>query len=190
MSDNQPTIEQLRDQIDIIDAKIASLFEKRMLYTNEIGRIKDRNNLQTLDTKREQNKLNTAINLVSEEYLTQFQAILKLIMNASRESQNALKADFSIKQASTSKEFQLSLLFDPVSTDISQIVDRITLLGFKILSITSNTTVDKKLLQQYGYPHLQELQICLKSDFDTSSIQRLIKTFSDITVSTNILEIS
>ena len=190
MTDNQPTIEQLRAQIDTIDAQIASLFEQRMSCSNEVGRIKGKTDRPTLDTTREQQKINAAKNLISKKYQSQFQALLKLIINASRESQNALRANLSNGSTPDSVEFQLTLLFDPAIADIAQIVDRITLLGFKILSINSRTIAEKDLLEHYGHTHLQELTVILKCDLNASTIQRLTSTFTDITVSSNVLELS
>ena len=75
------SLAELREQIDKLDDKLISIFEKRMKVVEEIGRHKKESNLTILQSKRWDDLLNKRINLgmrkgLSEEFIQKvFRAI-------------------------------------------------------------------------------------------------------------------
>ena len=82
-------LEELRKQIDEIDAQIAVLFEKRMHVANEIGEYKKENNLPVLDTQRELEVISKNLENIKDESLKEhYKELLEKLMSLSKDYQS------------------------------------------------------------------------------------------------------
>ena len=89
-------LDELRAQIDDIDAQMVALFEKRMQVTEQVGRYKLENDLPVLDQKREAEVLAKKEAMLKNQYLkTEVKDFFGSIMAISRRQQRALMADQS-----------------------------------------------------------------------------------------------
>ena len=78
------SIDTIRKEIDILDDQIMSLLEERYNKTNEIGRLKQQENIVILDVNRE----NYIINKISKySHSPQIESIYRAIMKESRKAQ-------------------------------------------------------------------------------------------------------
>lgn len=89
-------LDELRAQIDDIDAQMIALFEKRMDVTRQVGEYKKENDLPVLDRKREEEVLAKKEAMLKNKYLkTEVKDFFSSIMAISRRQQRALMADQS-----------------------------------------------------------------------------------------------
>lgn len=89
-------LDELRTQIDDIDAQMIALFEKRMDVTRQVGEYKKENDLPVLDRKREEEVLAKKEAMLKNKYLkTEVKDFFSSIMAISRRQQRALMADQS-----------------------------------------------------------------------------------------------
>ncbi len=89
-------VDRLRDIIDDIDKNIVRLFEKRMETAEKIAQYKMENNLEILNTSREEEVLKSAVNeLYNKEYTDELKEVIKKLMEMSRRIQQKkiLKTD-------------------------------------------------------------------------------------------------
>ena len=77
-------IKKLRNEIDVLDNKIMELLETRFLIAKQIGEAKKENNIQVLDTNREDNIL---LKTTKFSHSPQISNIYKTIMNESKNIQ-------------------------------------------------------------------------------------------------------
>lgn len=87
------TLEELRAQIDDIDAQMIALFEQRMSVTQQVGEYKRAHDLPVLDQKREAEVLAKKEAMLKNKYLkTEVKDFFSSIMSISRRQQRALLA--------------------------------------------------------------------------------------------------
>ncbi len=81
-------LEHLREEIDGIDEKMVGLIEKRMILSKKVGDYKDANNLPILDKKREEDIIQSRVNMLSDpSFAESVREIFKLVMQYSRSYQ-------------------------------------------------------------------------------------------------------
>lgn len=82
---------ELRDEIDVIDAEIAALYEKRMAIAQEVAEFKISVGKPVFDKVREKSKLNTLVQRVNTEFLKKgITELFEQIMAMSRKRQYQL----------------------------------------------------------------------------------------------------
>jgi monofunctional chorismate mutase len=81
-------LNHLREEIDDIDEKIVSLIEKRMTLSQKVGEYKDANHLPILDKKREDDIVQSRVNMLADPaFAESVEEIFKLVMRYSRRYQ-------------------------------------------------------------------------------------------------------
>ena len=86
----QERINQLREEIDRIDAELIALFERRMDTARAIGRIKRENGMAVKNQNREaQVKANCRANCKNKLYTAGAEAVMMCIINECRNIQQA-----------------------------------------------------------------------------------------------------
>lgn len=84
-------LKQYRDQIDVIDRKLADLFQRRMDVVDKVGQYKLERNLPVLDAKREQEVLAAKTALARDEGMSaDLAALFENLMAVSRRRQRKL----------------------------------------------------------------------------------------------------
>lgn len=84
-------LEELRQEIDEIDAEIIRLYEKRMNVVKSVLNYKIKNNIPVLDKNREGSMLEKNLNKIKEEeYKKYYENVLNGYLKASKEMQNDL----------------------------------------------------------------------------------------------------
>ncbi|WP_300382303.1 chorismate mutase [Clostridium sp.] len=84
-------LEQYRKEIDLIDKELITLFERRMDVVKKVGNYKKENNLEILNSKREEEIIEKNINnLVNKDYKDIGREFFENIMKLSRELQENL----------------------------------------------------------------------------------------------------
>ncbi|MBO4667381.1 MAG: chorismate mutase [Bacilli bacterium] len=81
-------LEELRKEIDEIDKQISILFNERMNIVKKINIYKKNNNIDVLDTKREEYLLQENLKHVDKEYQDLYLELEKKILSLSKEYQN------------------------------------------------------------------------------------------------------
>ena len=81
-------INELREKIDTIDNQIIELLDERFDVAKAIGEEKKKNNIQVLDSKREQVILDKVDSKASKEHAEYIKQIYIKIMEESKECQN------------------------------------------------------------------------------------------------------
>lgn len=85
-------LEKPRVEINQIDQEIVALLEKRYLCVDEVVRIKQENNLPTLDSKREEEVIARLSKMVTKkEYQEAILNTFQSIMDISKDYQNSKK---------------------------------------------------------------------------------------------------
>ena len=85
----QERINQLREEIDRIDAEIIALFERRMDTARAIGRVKRENNMAVKNQSREEQvKENCRKNCKNKLYTAGAEAVMMCIINECRNIQH------------------------------------------------------------------------------------------------------
>lgn len=108
-------LDELRAQIDDIDAQMIALFEKRMNVTRQVGEYKMENDLPVLDRKREAEVLAKKEAMLKNQYLkTDVKDFFGSIMAISRRQQRALMADGSNLERFQAYREMLSAAREPV----------------------------------------------------------------------------
>lgn len=80
-------MQELRKQIDEIDAGLVALYKQRMETAGQIGAYKRENNLPIYDSERERNLLNKVGEMAGEENETGVRAMFSMLMEQSRTRQ-------------------------------------------------------------------------------------------------------
>lgn len=81
-------LESCRNEIDSIDEEIIKLYEKRMEIVKEVINFKLDNNIEILDTSREEKMLNkNLVKISNEEYKKYYKDVLTGFLKASKEMQ-------------------------------------------------------------------------------------------------------
>ena len=81
-------LESCRNEIDSIDEEIIKLYEKRMEIVKEVINYKLDNNIEILDSSREEKMLNKNLAIISkEEYKKYYKDVLTGFLKASKEMQ-------------------------------------------------------------------------------------------------------
>ena len=81
-------LELCRNEIDLIDEEIIRLYEKRMEIVKEVINYKLDNNIEILDSSREEKMLNENLAIISkEEYKKYYKDVLTGFLKASKEMQ-------------------------------------------------------------------------------------------------------
>lgn len=84
-------LKSLRDEIDVIDRQIAALLQQRMGVTYRVGQYKVRNNMNVLDTAREQQVLEAKAALSDDPAMqSALTTLFETIMSLSRKQQRKL----------------------------------------------------------------------------------------------------
>ena len=87
-------IKKLRDKINEIDAKMASLFEERMKVAADIAIYKKKNELPIYDVAREREVILSNADLINDDELTEYyKEFLQDIMDISKKYQQDLIID-------------------------------------------------------------------------------------------------
>lgn len=82
------TIEQLRNKIDAIDAKMIQLFESRMEIVKDIGELKKMNQLNVLDQNREAQVMSKVVSRVQNKALEPYAIqLFETLMRVSKDYQ-------------------------------------------------------------------------------------------------------
>ncbi|HHY13034.1 MAG TPA: chorismate mutase [Thermoanaerobacterales bacterium] len=82
-------LEDLRKEIDEIDEKLVSLFERRMEKSLDIGKYKVINNMEVLDEEREKEIIKKNVKkLKNSEFAKELEEFLLTIMDLSKKLQN------------------------------------------------------------------------------------------------------
>ena len=84
------TLDELRTQIDVIDAQILDLFTKRTSLATQIGVYKRKHNLSILDSSREQQKIEMAKASVPEYLKPSTVSLMHVLMDAAKSRQSYL----------------------------------------------------------------------------------------------------
>lgn len=82
-------LDELREQINRIDAQIIDLYQQRMDVVRDIGAFKRENGLPLCDPTREHAKIEEAMDAVSDELREHAAALMSLLMETSRAFQRA-----------------------------------------------------------------------------------------------------
>lgn len=78
-------LKRLREEIDAIDEKLVRLLERRMDIARQVGEFKEANALPVLDKKREEEIIQSRVNMLSDPTLQDtVTGIFTLIMRYSR----------------------------------------------------------------------------------------------------------
>ncbi len=81
-------LESCRNEIDQIDEEIIKLYEKRMEIVKEVINYKLDNNIEILDSSREEKMLNKNLTKISkDEYKKYYKDVLSGFLKASKEMQ-------------------------------------------------------------------------------------------------------
>jgi len=81
-------LDEIRTQIDEIDAKLVSLYRERMSLCADVAEYKRENNLPVLDTERERKLLNKVSDLSGEEFEEYTRTLYSTILDLSRSYQH------------------------------------------------------------------------------------------------------
>ena len=84
------TLDELRTQIDVIDAQILDLFAKRTSLATQIGAYKRKHSLSILDSSREQQKIEMAKASVPEYLKPSTVSLMHVLMDAAKSRQSHL----------------------------------------------------------------------------------------------------
>ncbi len=83
-------IEELREEINIINAQLLELFIKRMEVSKEVALYKKQNGLPVLDRKREEEILQNVVDKTPDELKSFSLEYFKKLMDLSKEYQNEI----------------------------------------------------------------------------------------------------
>ena len=83
-------LSELRNEVDQIDAELVPLFQKRMQISRQIAAIKCDQNLSILDSTRENQVVDSAVQKVEPELRSETVLLMRTIMSLSREYQRRL----------------------------------------------------------------------------------------------------
>jgi chorismate mutase / prephenate dehydratase len=83
-------LEEYREKIDIVDAKLIALFTERMELSRNIAEYKKENGLPVLDASREEEKLNSVAAQSPEELREYTRRLYMLLFELSRDYQREL----------------------------------------------------------------------------------------------------
>lgn len=134
-------LNEFREQINIIDKQIATLFEERMKLSADIAEYKKKNNLDIFDRKREEEVISRNISFIQDDKLKEYyQKLLIYLMNLSKEYQNKLINDDDVITVNTSLDHYDIILKKNSLNDI----DKYFNLNRKVFVL-----VDKNIPQDY-----------------------------------------
>ena len=92
-------LNQCRNELDLIDAQLVELFEKRMQVARDVALYKHRHNMNILDTSRENQVLESRAAMLQDEALKKpLTELFREIMRLSREEQNRCLDAFNTAQ--------------------------------------------------------------------------------------------
>ena len=84
-------LNELRQEIDVIDRQLVTLFEQRMAVTEQVGRYKLANGMPVLDRSREEQVLASKVELLQDKGLSaDVTDLFEAIMAISRRQQQKL----------------------------------------------------------------------------------------------------
>lgn len=86
-------LEEMREQIDKIDAEIIESFKNRMNLSAEIAKYKKENNIPVLDEKREKEKLDGIAKNVDENMSAFASKLYLTLADLSRDYQNKINLE-------------------------------------------------------------------------------------------------
>ena len=93
------TLQQIRAEVDEIDEKIASLFEKRMRLTDDIAEYKLQNGMRVVDQEREEEMLRELRYKASSDFNAYgIQEVLKQIISISRKRQYQILTENGVEE--------------------------------------------------------------------------------------------
>lgn len=105
-SDLTKSLDEARNEIDLIDDKIAELYNKRMNYAKFIGMEKAKSNNIVLDSGREKNIINRVTKKVNPEIMV----YTKQVFNSLFDTSKAYQTQFMQLQSNVSKKIKETLL--------------------------------------------------------------------------------
>ena len=83
-------LEELRNQIDLIDSQLISLYEKRLNTVKAVGEYKEKHKTNVLQTGREEVVINNAINrLENKSYEFEVRELMNTILDSSKNLQSS-----------------------------------------------------------------------------------------------------
>lgn len=87
-------LKDLREKLNIVDKKMAELFEERMHIINEVALVKQKQGLPTQDPSREKQMVENNSNYMQDKKLVKhYIEFLQCCLKTSRDYQNSLKTN-------------------------------------------------------------------------------------------------
>ena len=86
-------LDELREQINEIDAQMLDLYRQRMAVVRDIGAFKRANGLPLCDPAREHAKIDEAMDAVPDDLREHAASLMSLLMETSRAYQRELSGD-------------------------------------------------------------------------------------------------
>ncbi|MDR1135335.1 MAG: chorismate mutase [Clostridiales Family XIII bacterium] len=85
--DTNEKLKILRDEIDVVDSKMAPLFVERMGLSKKVAKVKGMGNLAIVDDVREQQVVSQAVALAGDEFKGEMELLMRAILAISKEKQ-------------------------------------------------------------------------------------------------------
>ena len=81
---NTDCLNEVRAQINDVDQQLMTLFKERMLLSEEVARIKKENNIPLVDSSREAQVIQRAIQITGEELKEETTILVQTLMDLSK----------------------------------------------------------------------------------------------------------
>ncbi|MBR6501464.1 MAG: chorismate mutase [Firmicutes bacterium] len=81
---NTDCLNEVRAKINDVDQQLMTLFKERMLLSEEVARIKKENNIPLVDSGREAQVIQHAIQITGEEFKEETTILVQTLMDLSK----------------------------------------------------------------------------------------------------------
>ena len=81
---NTDCLNEVRAKINAVDQQLMTLFKERMLLSEEVARIKKENNIPLVDSGREAQVIQRAIQITGEEFKEETTILVQTLMDLSK----------------------------------------------------------------------------------------------------------
>ena len=81
---NTDCLNEVRAKINDVDQQLMTLFKERMLLSEEVARIKKENNIPLVDSGREAQVIQRAIQITGEEFNEETTILVQTLMDLSK----------------------------------------------------------------------------------------------------------
>ena len=81
---NTDCLNEVRAKINDVDQQLMTLFKERMLLSEEVARIKKENNIPLVDSDREAQVIQRAIQITGEEFKEETTILVQTLMDLSK----------------------------------------------------------------------------------------------------------